>query len=108
MSDSSTIKRYCPECRKPISHFADKCPYCTADVSSTSENANIVTGVTGLIGLFSSWKNFSTYFLIPFLYFLIIIGLSILIFGKENGLSIGIVLAFVFGGYKAYQYIQKI
>jgi hypothetical protein len=53
MSESTTIKRYCPECRKSISHFADKCPYCTADVSSTSDNKVVVGGIAAV---FVFWR----------------------------------------------------
>jgi uncharacterized membrane protein YvbJ len=53
MSDSTIAKRYCPECRKSISRYADKCPYCTADISSTSANKTIIAGTIGAIVL---WK----------------------------------------------------
>lgn len=49
MTGSNTVKRYCPECRKSISQFAHKCPYCTADVSNTSEDTIIIEGFAASI-----------------------------------------------------------
>ena len=66
MSSTNLFQRYCEKCLKEIPYLADICPHCTADISGTNGDEQIVKGA---FVIFSSWEKTKKYFLTPLLIF---------------------------------------